>query len=279
MRFLHHVCFRCFQLQLGVLVLATAVWCRGASPAAANDASPPALGTLRGLLMPISAPQLSARAAGVIEKFGAVEGQHVKQGTLLVQLNADVERAEVTRAEAVLETATSEQERARRDLARTKELSTASIGSRKDLEDAESAFAIASGRRKQAAADVDMAKARLSDRQIFAPIDGVVFRLSRSVGEGVQGLENVIQLIDAAKLQLVVYASADLLGRFTPGQTARITVESGPARGTVITGTVSYVDPFMDPDSATFRVKFAVEPNENIQPGISVTLQLPSEVH
>ncbi len=238
-----------------------------------------ARGTLRGVLMPIATRQLSARTAGVIEKFGAEEGQQVAAGTVLVQLNSDVEQAEIARAQAVLDTATSETDRAKRELDRTTALSGQSIGSKKDLEEAQAAYVIADGRRKQAVADLEMARARFNERQVLAPIAGMVFRRSRAVGEAVERLETVVRLIDASKLELVVYAGADLLGKFKDGQTARISIENGPARGTVISGMVSYVDPVMDPDSATFRVKILIEPTRDVQPGISVTLQLPSEVN
>jgi RND family efflux transporter MFP subunit len=245
-----------------------------------NLASAVMRGSLRGVLVPVANVQLSARAPGVIEKFGAEEGQQVREGDLLVQLNADIELAELGRAKAVRETSISEVERTKRDLDRTTALFTnEKIGSQKEMEDAQSAYQIAAGRKKQADAEVALAEARLKERSINATISGLLFRRTHAIGEAVERLEPVIRLIDTSKLEFVIYGGADLLGRFKNGQITRIVVESGPARGTTINGTVSYVDPTMDPETSTFRVKIAVEPSDKIQSGISVTLQLPSEVN
>src|SRR5688572_16538496 len=65
-------------------------------------------GSTRGILLPASDLQLSSRAAGVVEKFGTDEGKPVAEGDLLVQLNSDIERADLARAEAVLESTEAE---------------------------------------------------------------------------------------------------------------------------------------------------------------------------
>lgn len=236
-------------------------------------------GSLRGVLTPVEDLQLSSRATGVIEKFGANEGQRVNAGDLLVQLNSDVERAEVARAEAVLESTNAEWEHTRRELERRTTLRRDSIGSEKEFEDAQYAHQIATARRKQAQADLDAASARLRERAIFSPIAGLLFKRTRSIGEAVERLENVVRVIDASKLQLVVYAGPDLLGKFSENKAARITVDTGPARGEQVAAQIAYIDPVLDPESGTFRIRLHVDPTDKVQPGISVTLQVPTEVN
>lgn len=236
-------------------------------------------GSLRGVLTPVEDLQLSSRATGVIEKFGAQEGQRVDAGDLLVQLNSDIERAEVARAEAVLESTNAEWEHTRRELERRTTLRRDAIGSEKEFEDAQYAHQIATARRKQAQADLDAASARLRERAIFSPIAGLLFKRTRSIGEAVERLENVVRVIDASKLQLVVYAGPDLLGKFAEQKAARITIDTGPARGEQVAAQIAYVDPVLDPESGTFRIRLHVDPTDKVQPGISVTLQVPTEVN
>jgi RND family efflux transporter MFP subunit len=245
----------------------------------ASTSSTVSRGSLRGFLMPIASRQLGARGPGVVEKIGAAEGQFVKEGDLLVQLNADVERADVSRAMAMNEVANSEINRTKRDLDQLSQLRKDSIGSQKSLDDARYAYEVALGRQKQAIADLEMAQARLNERKIVAPISGLLFRRNRDVGESVDRQEIVVRLIDVTKLELVVYAGAELLGKFKTGGEFRIMIESGPAHGTVINGVVFNIDPVMDPESGTFRVRVQVQPSEKIQPGMAVALQLPSEVN
>ena len=111
-------------------------------------------GSLRGVLIPLHNLQLSSRAAGVIERFGAEEGQTVVAGDLLVQLNADIERADIARAEAVLESTKAEWDRTKRELERSQQLRRDSIGSEKDLDDAQYSHRMATARQKQANADL-----------------------------------------------------------------------------------------------------------------------------
>jgi membrane fusion protein, multidrug efflux system len=270
-RFAFSRCRRARVAFLTALLLPTAVF--------AQTALGVSRGTLRGVLMPLDIRQLSAPVAGVVEKFGAEEGQTVAAGALLVQLNSDVERADLERAEALLEASQIEFERTKRELDRTTALNKQGIGPQKDFDDANYSHDIARVKRRQATAEVALAKAKLDDRIITAPINGLVFRRTRAVGEAVERQEIVVRLIDASKLQLTVYGSAELLGKFRSDQPVRMMVETGAARGTQITGSVSYVDPIMDPESATFRIIIQVSPDDKVQSGISVTLQLPSEVN
>lgn len=234
-------------------------------------------GSLRGVLLPAHDLQLSSRATGVIEKFGAEEGQPIKPGDLLVQLNSDIERAEVARAEAILESTNAEWEHTRRELERKTELRKDAIGSEKEFEDSRYAHQIATARRKQAQADLDASQARFKERSIFAPIPGLLFKRSRAVGEAVERLETVVRVIDASKLILVVYAGPELLGKFAVDTTARISIDTGPARGTQVEARVAFIDPVLDPESGTFRIRLQVDPTDKIQPGISVTLQVATE--
>jgi membrane fusion protein (multidrug efflux system) len=239
-------------------------------------------GSLHGVLRPIEDIQQSSRAAGVIEKFGAEEGQQVNAGDVLVQLNSEVERATVKRAEAVWESTKNECDRTQRELDRVTKLyqdEKLPVGSKKDVEDAQGAYLAAVSRRKQAEAEVEIAKAQLNERMITAKISGILLRRTRSVGEAVERLEPVVRIVDVSKLSLTVYAGADLLGKFKKGQPVRLMVENGAGRGTPLPATVSQIDPVMDAETSTFRIKLEVQPGEMVQPGIPVMLEIPSEVN
>jgi membrane fusion protein (multidrug efflux system) len=236
-------------------------------------------GSLKGVLVSAVRCDLSSKAAGVIEQFFAEEGQRVAAGEKLVQLNADLERADLARAQAALEAANVDFARTKADLDRIQPLfEKDKIGSKKEFEDAGYVHRGAIARQNIAKADVEMAKARLNERAIYAPISGLVLRRTRQIGEAVERLEPVVQLVDPSKLELLVYAGADLLGKFKEGQSARILMEDGPARGTSTSATVSFVDPIMD-STGTFRIKLAVEPTDKVTSGMAVSLQLPSEVN
>lgn len=278
---------RLFVFRSRVLLAAALASCQLALPGRAEDAAMPTNGvaplarTLQNVLMPVEHVQLSSRAAGVIERFGAEEGQHVERGALLVQLNSDVERADVERAKAAVAGAEAQLRHADYELKRITELRNDElrIGAEKDLKEAQFNHQIAMARKKQAEADLQMAEARLHERSIFAPISGTVLRRTRTIGEAVERLETVIRLVDASMLELTIFAGAELLGKFKDGQPVRLKIDTGPARGELIESKVFHVDPTMDPETSTFRVRIRLEPNDKIQPGIFVSVQPPSEVN
>lgn len=268
-----------------VLAIMSVAWLFSMTAWATTGAAPDmptkgvSVGSLRGILRPVRDLSLPAQAAGIVEKYGAAEGSSVSAGALLVQLEADVERAEVANAEAAVDRANAELERAQRELERTTILRNDSIGSKKDFEDSQLARAVAEAVRKQALAALDTARAHLAERSITAPFAGMLYKRTREVGEAVERLEPVVRLVDATKLVVVIYAGAELLGKFTVGQKTHIVIDSGPARGTQPEATVSYVDPIMDPETGTFRIKLEVALSDTIQPGMSATLQLPAELN
>lgn len=265
--------FVCFLVTL--CVSATSVSAQPSTPV--SGARPVSRGSLRGVLMPLHDLQLSSRAAGVIEDFPVAEGETVKEGDLLVQLNADVERAELAQAEAMLEGASSEEDRARREYERAEALRRDSIGSERDYEAAKYAFERAAAQKKQATATVAVARARLQERSLYAPISGLMFKRSKSVGEAVERLETVVRVVDSSKLELVVYVGSELFGQFTKETTVQVVLEDGPGRGTSLDGAIVHVDPIIDPQSGTFRVRVQVPPSQQVQPGLSAIVQLSGE--
>jgi RND family efflux transporter MFP subunit len=238
-------------------------------------------GSMRGTLRPERDLSQPARASGFIEKFGAEEGQPVKKGDLLVQLNADKERAEVERARALVEIAASEVARTTADLKTADELlnDPLKIGSKQKVQDAQFAHALALGRKREADANLTIASDRLNERATLAAISGTVVRRWRGVGEFVEQGEQIARVIDVSKLYVEFYLGPELRDKFTRGQTAKILIEEGSAQGTTIPAQVVSIDPFMLPETSTFRIRLEVEPSEKVQVGMPVILQLPSEVH
>jgi len=265
--------------RLAALVCVAAFPCLPVAQAQAQSQVSAAVsrGSLRGILTPLYDLQLSSRAAGVIEELPVAEGQTIKKGDLLVQLNADIERAEVTQAEAVLEAAEAEFERMQREFERAKALRRDSIGSERDFENAESQVIRAAAQKKQATAALDVARARLRERGLYAPIDGLMFKRTKEVGEAVERLETVVRVVDASKLELVVFAGAELFGRFRNNETVDVSLEDGLARGRTVQGTIVHVDPIIDSQSGTFRVRVQVLPSNEVQPGLTAHLNLPQE--
>jgi multidrug efflux pump subunit AcrA (membrane-fusion protein) len=97
---------------------------------------------------------------------------------------------------------------------------------------------------KEAAADLESARIRLSYATITSPIDGVVSGITAQEGETVvAGLQvvDLITVLDVSRLELRVYVDENDIGEVSVGDLVRFRVEAYPDRQFV--GTVDLIHP------------------------------------
>ena len=78
-------------------------------------------------------------------------------------------------------------------------------------------IAVAQAARDAAQADLDLAKSRLQEMYVYAPMKGVVESIDIEPGDLVQP-GPVVRIVDPDELELVVYVSASLLSKIRVGQ-------------------------------------------------------------
>jgi RND family efflux transporter MFP subunit len=229
-------------------------------------------GSLRAVLQPIQESKLSSRAAGIIERYQAEEGQSVRAGDPIIVLDSDQESAEVAQAEAVLRGSQADLDHAQRDFERVKPLSQEQIYSDKQFSDARFAFEAAQSRVAQAQASLALAQVRLANRTIVSPIGGIFLKKTKNVGESVERFETVARIVDISSLAMVVYCDASLFEQLKDFRTALIQVYKNQETFITVTGKVSYVDPIIDPMSGTFRMRIQLPLSRDVAPGYSAIL-------
>ncbi len=229
-------------------------------------------GSLRSVLLPREDIKLSAASAGIIKNYHIEEGQRVKAGEVILELDAREENAAVNHAQALLEGAAAELERARKNMARVEKLFKDNIQSEKEYEETVYYLAKAESQYKQTQATVETAAIRLEKMKIKSPIDGLFFKKYKSVGESVERLETVARVLDESRLELVVYCGSHLFGSLHSDTTLQIELLDGPSRGEQASAEVVYVDPLIDPSSGTFRVKLEIAPSNSVSAGLAARL-------
>lgn len=233
-------------------------------------------GSLRSVLRPSADLKLSARAAGFIERFHVTEGSPVKAGEPIVSLDADMEKAQVVQAEAMLRGAQADFERAQAEFDRVKPLASEGIYSEKQFIEAKTNVGITLSKLEQAEANLGIAKASLTNRTISSPIDGIFLKSNKSVGEAVERYEVVARVVDVSVLEMVVYCDARLFPSFHGRTDAQIRILRSPDDQPVVPAKVSHVDPVIDPSSGTFRVKLSIIPSADAASGLSAVLIPPA---
>jgi HlyD family secretion protein len=226
-----------------------------------------------GEIKPKTYVNIGANAFGKIVRLYVKEGDHVKRGQLLAQLenvqssadvsamraSLDATRTDAIAAQAAYERAKADEERTRLDYDRAKGLYEQGLIPKSDFDNRKTAHAGAAAALAQAKAQNDSAGKRitqqaatltrasdvLSKTQYVAPYDGVVTSLPVREGETVvMGIQNspgstLMTLADMSVITAEVRVDETDIVNVKLGQTAEITVDAIP--GKKFAGTVSEI--------------------------------------
>ena len=221
--------------------------------ALADDVS--AVGSLVSNESVVLRPEVSGR----IEAIRFRDGEAVRRGAVLVELDAAVERAELQQARASLTLAHS-------NFRRTQDLFGRKFVSQSSLDDARAKLEVAR-------AGLALAQARLARMQIRAPFDGVVGIRSVSPGDFVKDGDALINLEDIATLKLDFRLPELYLDRVRPGQALEVSSDVLP--GEIHAATVEAIDPLIDAQGRAVRLRASlVNPDMRLRPGVFARVRL-----
>ena len=202
---------------------------------------------------------LRPEVSGRIEAIHFRDGEPVRRGEVLVELDAAVQRAELQQARANLTLAEA-------DFSRTQDLFGRKFVSRSSLDDARAKLEVAR-------AGVALAQARLARMQIRAPFDGVVGIRSVSPGDFVKDGDVLINLEDIATLKLDFRLPELYLDRVRSGQTLELSSDVLP--GELFAATVEAIDPLVDAEGRAVRLRASLpNPDMRLRPGVFVRVRL-----
>lgn len=215
--------------------------------AVADDLS--AVGSLRSNESVMLRPEV----AGRIARIGFADGQPVKKGQLLVQLDASVNEAEVQQARAELDLA-------RNNLKRTEELAEKNFVSPRARDEAQSNVAVLEAKLK-------LAEARLAKTRIVAPFDAIAGIRNVSVGDYVKDGADLVNVEDVRSLKLDFRLPERFQPRVAKGQRVEVTLDARP--GKTYAATIDAIDPLIDANgrSVAIRARLA-NPQSELRPGM-----------
>ncbi len=136
-----------------------------------------------GKIQPTIDVNISANVSGRILYLGAKEGDEVKRGQLLVQIEDENYVAALEMYRYALASATASLEEARSNLKRVQELHTGNMASDAQLEAAQATVKRLEAETDRARATVTQGEDALAKTRIYAPINGRVTQLLKEVGE------------------------------------------------------------------------------------------------
>ena len=233
-----------------------------------------------GRVAAVETVELSPRVSGYVERVAYVEGQEVKQGDVLFEIDERRYRADYDKAVADLERARSEARLAQTQDARAQSLIEAKAISREEYEARKAATAQAQAVVRAADAAVARAKLDLEYTKVRSPIDGRAGRAMVTVGNLAQA--DVTQLTTVVSLDPVhVYFEGDeqaylrLSKGGAPDAGTQVRVGLADEQGYPHLGALDFIDNQVDARTGTIRAR-AVLSNEDraFTPGLFARVQL-----
>ncbi|MCW5725361.1 MAG: efflux RND transporter periplasmic adaptor subunit [Maricaulaceae bacterium] len=207
--------------------------------------------------------QITSKVADVISRIAFESGDRVTAGQVLAELADREESALLNEARATLN-------EARRELTRARELAERGVAAQTRVQEMQAAA-------DRAQARVGAIEARLADRIIRAPFDGVIGLRNISVGELARPGDILATLDDISVIKLDFTAPERFLSVLAQGMEIRATAAAWP--GEVFTGTIANIDSRVDPVTRAVTVRAEI-PNEDgrLAPGMLMQVQVRRDV-
>jgi multidrug efflux system membrane fusion protein len=252
----------------------------------ATQSPTPILVTAIGTVQSIATVMIRSRMDGEIAKVNFEEGQEVKEGDILFNLDDRGLRAQLQQAEANLERDRAQLERNQQEVKRQTELAGRGVASAQKLEDVKTSVAVYEATVRASEATVENARVNLNYTSIRAPITGRTGSVVLKRGNVVKAVDTgaaVIPLVTITQLRPIYVAFtvperylADLRSAQAAGPVpVAVTVPSQPQAP--ITGTLTFIDNQVDVATGTIllKAKFAND-DDRLWPGqfVNVTLTL-----
>ncbi len=240
-----------------------------------------------GRISAVESVELRPRVGGYIEKVTFAEGQEVKQGDVLFELDARTYRAELARAEAEIARVRSRAALSRTEHARAQKLVASHAISAEELDQRQAAAAQAESDVRAAEAAAAVARLNLGFTQVRAPISGRAGRAHVTAGNLAQAdttvlttlvsLDPVFVYFEGDEQTYLRYNQMARNGDRPSSRDARNPVRVGLASedGFPHDGFVDFVDNQVDSDTGTIRARAVLDNADRVfTPGLFARVQL-----
>ncbi len=231
----------------------------------------PALATLSTQIEfsgPLVAPQTAtvrARAGGTLLTLAVAEGSRVKAGQLLATIDDTEMATRLAERRAMVASARAATAQAERSHANNQRLADQQFISPTALDQSRAALDTAKAQENAAQAQLDTVRAVSRDTRITAPIAGIVAKRHAVAGEKVSAEQNIVTIVDLARLELAGTVGTHEVSQLSPGIAVQVNVEGVDAP---VVGKIARIAPAAEPGTRSIGVTIELaNPKEVLRAG------------
>ena len=267
-----------------------------AAPSTAESSAKPAIEVQSVVLRLLEEAEVPSQEAGVLTSVAVREGERVKQGQLLAQIDDQVARlaADATKAkydiarakatndvriryaqkamevsEAELRRSTDSIERFAKSVSQS-QLDVEQLTVQKNKLEAEQAMheqEIATLEMKREESELNAARTQITRRRVVAPFDGVIVQIYARKGEWAEPGQKALRIVNVDRLKAEGFISAQDATAQVVGRSINLIVEPGGARNS-FPGKIVFVSPEVDPITGQVRIWAEIDNREGrLRPG------------
>ncbi len=230
-----------------------------------------------GTVEPINIVEVKSKASGQIVRMPVDVGSMVKPGDLLVQIDTRDVQNQYNQAAADLRSSQIQAQVALTQRNRSRALFAEKIITAQENEATIIGYANAEASVVRARTNLDLAKQRLEDATVRAPVSGTVIEKPVSLGQvitsatsGASGGTTILKMADLTQVRMRAFVNETDIGNVRPGQIATVTVDAYPDRR--FTGSVEKVEPqaVVQQSVTMFPVLVSLSnPDGSLKPGMN----------
>jgi RND family efflux transporter MFP subunit len=212
---------------------------------------------VQGITEPYFDVLLSSSVQGTIHTQHFKEGEEVKAGAVILELDSKLEELETSRRKAVMERSRVDYEGTRTLFEKTKAVSKDEL----DKKAMESAVA---------ALEHNIAEEQLKRRKILAPFAGSIVEVFLQPGASCEPYKPLVRLVDTKRVYFVGHIEGTAAAALKVGQEVKVEVLGSPVP---VKASISFIAPVVDSASGLAKVKALFDNAEGkIRPGLSAKM-------
>jgi HlyD family secretion protein len=204
--------------------------------------------TASGQVEPINVIEVKSKSSGQITEMTVETGSLVTRGQLLIQLDPRDVQQQLAQAEADLTATKAKLEVSKAQKERNDKMFADKIITAQEYESAQLDYANSIAAEIRSRSAVDIAKQRVEEADVRAPVAGTIIEKPVSLGQVIASATNsasggtiLLKMADLTKVRVRALFNETDIGAVVPGQPATVTVDAFPDRP--FGGTVEKIEP------------------------------------